>query len=240
MLAAEVHTCVGCHRPHTEKAAAVACSTCHSKTQVTHPKSAEGQQCIGCHPPHAATVTTALALPCITCHAGAPFNAPVVHASSVTCSSCHQSHIGKAAPTVCKQCHQEQLAKTSLNKGHVNCVACHAGLPHDTTVPVKPCLTCHEDKKPPQKGHTQCATCHEDHSARVTMKSCTQCHDAKKLPGLHLVDQHAASCTSCHAPHLPQPGFGPASCLTCHKSLPKENHPTPPKQCVSCHLFKKP
>lgn len=241
VLAADVHTCAGCHQPHVAKAAPVACVSCHSTQKVTHPKTAEGQQCIGCHPPHAPEVELSLAKPCTACHSGGPLKEEVVHSPTMTCTSCHEPHAGKPKAGVCRQCHQEQLAKTSLNKGHVNCVACHAGLPHDTTVVVKPCLSCHENEKPPQVAHqTLCAECHEDHSGRVTMKSCTQCHEVKKLPGLHLIEKHASSCTSCHAPHLPQPGFGPASCLTCHKSLPKESHPTPPKQCVSCHLFERP
>lgn len=240
MLAEDSHTCAGCHPPHTAKAAPVACSSCHRKAQVAHPKT-DGQQCIGCHPPHAPEVETALAQPCTACHSAGPLKEEVVHSPTVDCTSCHEPHLGKPKPAVCKECHQEQLTKTARNPGHADCVTCHTGLPHDTTVPVKPCASCHEDEKPPQVGHqTRCDECHEDHSARVTMKSCTQCHELKKLGGLHQVPKHAEKCQSCHAPHPPEPGFGPQSCLGCHKTLPKENHPTPPKQCASCHLFKKP
>lgn len=250
VLADDVHSCVGCHQPHVKQAAPVACLSCHKKVQVTHPKTpAEGvpgaqpaeQACIGCHPPHAPEVESALARPCTACHSGGPFKQDVVHAATVTCDSCHEPHVGKPKPGLCKQCHQEQLTKTARNAGHADCVTCHAGLPHDTTAPVKPCLACHEDVKPTQVAHqTRCAECHEDHSGRVTMKSCAQCHELKSLGGLHQVAKHAEKCTSCHAPHPPEPGFGPQSCLACHKTLPKENHPTLPKQCASCHLFRKP
>ncbi len=238
VLSAETHTCTGCHQPHQPRAAPVACTSCHTKTLVQHPKSADGKTCAGCHPPHAQEMTTARAVACTTCHQGKPFEAPVVHAKGLACASCHAPHGGKPKPTLCKNCHEQQLAKTAQNKGHQVCGNCHAGLPHEPSTPPKPCLTCHEGKTPPQKGHAECKSCHENHSARV-LKTCTQCHD-QALPGLHQVKQHAAKCTSCHGPHTPQPGFGPQSCRSCHVNLPKESHPTPPQQCVSCHLFKKP
>ena len=239
VVSAETHTCTGCHQPHQDKAAPVACESCH-RAPVQHPRSADGQACAGCHPPHADVMTTQKAVACTSCHQGQPFSGVVVHAQGLACASCHAPHQGKPAGTLCRNCHEAVLAKTARNKGHQDCGACHTGLPHaDGSTAPKPCLSCHDGKTPPQAGHAACASCHENHSARV-LKTCTQCHDATKLPGLHAVPKHAATCTSCHAPHTPQPGSGPASCRTCHVTLPKESHPTPPQQCVSCHLFKKP
>ena len=78
-------------------------------------------------------------------------------------------------------------------------------------------------------------SCHASHSAQV-VKTCTDCH-AAGLPGLHAVTKHQ-QCGSCHAPHAPEPGFGPQACGTCHAQLSKKGHPTKPAQCVSCHLFR--
>lgn len=239
VLAAQTHSCVGCHPPHQARAAPVVCTSCHAKTQVQHPKSADGKPCAGCHPPHAGAMTTAKAVACTSCHRGTPFTGEVVHARGLACASCHQPHAGKPKQQLCGSCHEEALAKTALNRGHRVCGDCHAGLPHaPATAPPKPCLSCHEGKTPPQQGHKECLSCHELHSARV-LKTCAQCHDATKLPGLHLVRQHAAKCTSCHAAHTPQPGYGPQSCRACHDALSKQNHPTTPQQCVSCHLFRR-
>lgn len=240
VLSNETHTCTGCHRPHQPKAAAVACSTCHGDTQVQHPKTAAGQTCTGCHPPHAQASTAAKAVACTSCHDGQPFTGAVVHAQRLACASCHRPHGGKPKQPLCKSCHEEVFAKVAFNPGHQNCASCHAGLPHaDMSAAPAACLSCHDGKTPPQPGHAQCLSCHELHSARV-LKTCTQCHDATKLPGLHLVRRHAAVCTSCHGPHTPEPGVGPETCRACHRSLPKQSHPTPPQQCVSCHLFTRP
>ncbi len=239
VLASAQHTCTGCHRPHTAKAAPVTCESCHKKTEVKHPKSAEGQTCTGCHPPHDDAVVGVRAKPCTACHSDKPFNAPVVHAAKVSCTSCHEPHDGKPEEKLCRQCHEGQYVRATRNPGHADCAACHDGLPHGAGGTPAPCLSCHEDKQPPQKGHSKCSSCHEDHSGRVTKTNCTQCHEVAKLPGLHREPKHL-KCTSCHAAHTPQPGFGPKSCQSCHSTLSKQNHPTPPQQCTGCHLFKAP
>ena len=50
-------------------------------------------------------------------------------------------------------------------------------------------------------------------------------------------DIYKQQCAKCHAPHMPEPGVGPATCRACHAQLSAKSHPTPPQQCVSCHLF---
>jgi hypothetical protein len=234
VLAPDKHVaCATCHVPHDPRAAPKSCESCHQKLKVAHPKT-DGHSCTGCHPPHAESSRAQLAVPCVTCHQQL---GPVAHAKSTFCRSCHlEPHAGKPAREgLCVTCHEKQLTLTKSNKGHQSCDACHAGLPHGQPVPPKPCLSCHEKKQPPQQGHAACESCHQSHSAKV-LKKCTDCH--AQLPGLHQVAKHQ-KCSSCHAPHVPEPGFGPAACRTCHVQLPTKSHPTPPQQCASCHLFKK-
>ncbi|MBL8956805.1 MAG: hypothetical protein JNK82_38885 [Myxococcaceae bacterium] len=230
VIASEKHgACTTCHDPHSGKAAPKTCESCHTKVHVAHPPTLPGQTCLGCHPVHSATVTKAA--DCSTCHA----LGDVVHANDVPCFACHKDqHAGKPSRAgLCESCHREQHALVKNNAGHAKCDACHLGLPHAPREP-PPCLTCHAQKTPPQKGHTQCASCHQSHSAQV-IKRCTDCHD-KPLPGLHAVKKHQ-QCESCHRPHEPEPGVGPPTCKTCHPAPSAKNHPTPPQQCVGCHLF---
>lgn len=259
VLAPAAHKlCTSCHEQHADHAAPKACTNCHEKivASIKHPSVKKGapeadggvtfvksdgpQTCTGCHPPHAA-LGTAKAVACLTCHTTPTFTAALVHGKDLTCGSCHALHAGKPkAEALCVTCHKTQVNLVKKNTGHQKCENCHAGLPHGGPVTPKACLTCHEKKTPPQAGHKECASCHESHSAKV-IKTCAECHltpTSPKLPGLHAVAKHN-ECKSCHGPHEPQPGFGPASCLACHKKpLSPTEHPTPPTQCVGCHLFK--
>ena len=242
----EAHSCVGCHRPHEDRARPVACETCHQdvKKHLGHPKSAEGQTCTGCHAPHPKSpAPAALAAPCTSCHTKAPFDAKVVHADDTACDDCHKPHEGKPAPQkLCVNCHENEVVLTSKNDGHQKCVGCHTQVPHGAPdVAPKECLSCHETRTPPQKGHPPCLTCHEPHSGKPE-KTCVGCHLAPgkpPLPGLHAVAKHQ-DCLTCHAPHTPEPDRGPKTCMGCHKKLTAQEHPTQPKQCATCHLFRAP
>lgn len=241
VLASDAHEgCVSCHPPHRERAAPKPCQSCHRKEVVKHPKDKEGQACLGCHPVHGPNAEEALAAPCVSCHLGPTFTAEVVHAVTTSCDACHKPH--DAAPrrdVLCVTCHQDQVTAVKQNKGHAKCEDCHAGLPHGEAETPKPCLSCHKDSQPPQRGHQECASCHASHSAAV-VKTCATCHlapTASKLPGLHAEKKHQ-DCKSCHAPHTPEPGAGPAICQSCHKKLSLKEHPTAPTQCTGCHLFK--
>jgi predicted CXXCH cytochrome family protein len=236
------HTdCVDCHQPHQPRAAAVACQSCHGSEVVKHPKDAQKGACLGCHPVHPKQFDGSPARPCIACHDTKAFTAQVVHAPDTACLDCHRPHDGKPArEPLCVTCHEQPFAEVKPNKGHAKCGECHAGLPHGVGGERKPCLACHEKQQPPQAGHRKdgCGSCHETHSG-VVKKPCTACHDVDqaRLPGLHKVKEHEL-CDRCHAPHEPQPGFGPRTCQSCHKKLSLKAHPTQPTQCVGCHLFK--
>lgn len=234
----EHDTCVDCHQPHAPRAGPVACASCHRSEVVKHPKPKTGEPCAGCHPPHEASLTSAVAVPCVACHDQPPFTAPVVHAAKVECLDCHDAHDG--APTTqreCRSCHDTrfvEVARIKDPKGHRDCAGCHLNLPHGLEGQ-KACTACHTKQTPPQAGHPECKGCHESHSGAVT-KTCAQCHQPSTLPALHAVKEHQ-QCERCHAPHAPEPGSGPATCQGCHKALAREHHPTPPRQCATCHLF---
>jgi hypothetical protein len=245
VLAPSAHKlCITCHQPHADKSKPKACESCHKKelAALKHPPQKETvAKCTGCHPPHPESAEANIAVACITCHKTAPFTNDVVHAATTSCDACHVPHAGKPkAEVLCVSCHEKQVTAVKKNAGHAKCADCHVGfLPHGERVEPKPCLSCHAKMKPPQQGHKECASCHESHSATV-VKQCATCHlspTSAPLPGLHAVQKHR-DCKSCHAPHEPQPGFGPASCMKCHPHLPQKDHPTPPAQCVGCHLFK--
>ncbi len=249
VLAAKAHeACTTCHQPHQARSEPKTCESCHRKESlsVKHPpQKGTGQHCQGCHPPHpeaGATLALKNAVGCITCHDTPTFTAAVVHSAKSACVDCHVPHAGKPSLSgSCAGCHQQQLVAVKTNAGHAKCLTCHEGLPHGAPSAPKPCLSCHEKMTPPQKGHPGCATCHESHSA-AALKVCVDCHvgpDKPALPGLHVILRHR-ECKTCHAPHLPQPGTGPAVCRTCHQKLPPKEHPTPPTQCVGCHLFTQP
>lgn len=235
--------CTTCHQQHAPHQAPKPCESCHKEIAAKnqHPKSADGKTCMGCHPPHPESFDAPNVKPCLSCHDKPAFKNDVVHAATTNCDACHKPHTGKPKfETLCVQCHKEQVALLAKTPKHAaKCTECHAGLPHGEPVAPKPCLECHKDKTPPQKGHKLCSSCHESHSAKV-LTTCATCHlkpESPALPGLHAVQKHR-DCKTCHAPHEPQPGFGPKSCLSCHQRPSQKNHPTPPTQCIGCHLFK--
>ena len=242
VVAADEHArCTSCHQPHENHARPKPCESCHARVAKTntHPKTEGGVSCTGCHPVHPTAPDAPTTLACVSCHDKPTFTADVVHAPTTTCEACHAPHTGKPPrEPLCKSCHEHQVNLVKRNTGHAKCDDCHAGLPHAERSEPKPCLTCHEKMKPPQQGHGECASCHESHEGKV-FTTCAGCHltpKSKPLPGLHTVAKHQ-DCKSCHAPHEPQPGFGPKACATCHGRPSMKNHPTPPTQCVGCHLF---
>lgn len=267
VLAEQKHgACTKCHQPHEPLAAPVSCESCHSKTHVQHPVPLGGRPCLGCHPPHegqwgAAVPASAkeaahpstLAVPCTACHRSAELQADagvptgLVHSAKVECLSCHRTP-HQAAPkrlASCQTCHTEQAQLVRSNRGHQSCDKCHLAVPHGPPQEPKACLSCHAEQTLSQRGHEaklQCNSCHHNHSATVA-KQCVDCHlkesplKDQPLPGLHAVAKHQ-QCSTCHAPHGAQPFNNTKTCRTnCHTQLTPKSHPTPPQQCVSCHLF---
>lgn len=253
VLARWEHDCTDCHRPHAPKARPIGCTDgCHKdeKLELKHPKSKDGKTCLGCHPVHAPSVADTLAKPCIACHDKEPFTDKVVHGAPILCNDCHDPHDAKPqTPRECKSCHSYRYTEVALMaarkpgtkvSGHSMCVDCHRQLPHGAPTPPKPCLECHEKQKPLVAKHDECTKCHQPHSGEL-QKACTSCHKPAELPALHAVPEHQ-TCQKCHSVHTatpaaPKGNTSPATCKACHPILSVKEHPTPPKECIGCHLF---
>lgn len=238
-------SCSSCHDPHEPAKGPVACQgACHQKLSAQHPPdeahAASAQACTTCHPPHASYPQGVNARRCDECHEPAKFaHAKGEDGNPIACASCHGKHrfqLGTHDRRPCKECHADELAASMVptKRGHRECEACHAGLPHTPAAEKKPCLTCHEEHTPAHPSHAKeaCTACHEAHAGKIE-KACSSCHDAQKLLGLHRVTEHM-DCKDCHAPHGKQPDPR-AACLSCHKDMAA--HEPNAKRCNSCHLF---
>jgi DmsE family decaheme c-type cytochrome len=154
---------------------------------------------------------------CLGCHeksmAGAWHTGPH-DANSVSCASCHDSHVRKDAvlsrhtqADVCYTCHvatRGQFLKPyahPVRQGQVACSDCHA--PHGSTA---------------------------DHQlVKATLnQTCYECHADKRGPFLWEHAPVSEDCGSCHAPHgASNPGMlksrGPVLCQSCHS---QQGHPS--------------
>jgi DmsE family decaheme c-type cytochrome len=135
----------------------------------------------------------ARSLICLKCHtANATFNlhnwnASIHSVSDVSCSDCHEVHIGpdlKVKPRetgkMCEKCHLEIQAEFALPSHH-----------------------------PVPEERIFCTDCHDPHgtiSERMLRKptikeTCTQCHAEKEGPFVYEHADVTENCTSCHSPH---------------------------------------
>jgi hypothetical protein len=251
--------CTDCHDAHAGNSGAPKqCESCHQDIRNNHPppkdevtkKEDVRHTCMQCHPMHEAMPDKKYVKDCSSCHKDAKF-VGVVHAkdaktnASLTCAQCHPAHAFKKKledRAACKECHQATFASASAMKksGHAKCEECHAGLPHKPA-DRKTCLTCHEQRTPPQKGHSSekvsCTTCHDVHSSK-RLKGCVDCHSKPaSLPGLHAIEKHQ-KCETCHAPHGSQPFGARATCQNsqCHQQ--QADHEIKAQRCNACHLFR--
>jgi hypothetical protein len=250
--------CTDCHDPHAGASGTPKrCDSCHTDIKNTHPapkdeatkKDDTYHTCMQCHPMHQAMPGAKFVKDCSSCHKDAKF-AAIVHAkdkktgASMTCAQCHAPHAFKKKleeKAGCKECHQGTFASTAAmkNAGHAKCEDCHQGLPHKPA-DRKACLSCHDKRTPPQKGHTsekvQCTTCHDIHSSKK-LKVCNDCHKPNELPGLHAIAKHQ-TCTTCHAPHGAQPFGQRATCQTANCHQKQVDHEPKAVRCNACHLFR--
>jgi DmsE family decaheme c-type cytochrome len=135
----------------------------------------------------------ARSLICLKCHtANATFNlhnwnAGIHSVSDVSCSDCHQVHIGpdlKVKPRetgkMCEKCHLEIQAEFALPSHH-----------------------------PVPEERIFCTDCHDPHGTisdkmlrKPTIKeTCTQCHAEKEGPFVYEHADVTENCTTCHSPH---------------------------------------
>jgi DmsE family decaheme c-type cytochrome len=180
----------------------------------------------------------AKSLICLKCHtANATFNlhnwnANIHNISDVSCSDCHDVHIGpdltvrlKDMEDMCEKCHQEVKAEFLLPSHHpirekkVFCIGCHD--PHGSTTEYL------------LRGFS-------------VKETCTECHAEKEGP---FVFEHAdlsEDCTSCHRPHGSVnnnllTARVPFLCLQCHTGHRTDNLSAPEDKstfytrCTDCH-----
>ncbi len=232
--------CKGCHALHGSPGVPKsACLGCHQDVEKAfHPPNAQHATCGSCHAPH--TPASKAPARCVDCHqpegaAAAKWPASSAHAQA--CNGCHQPHDVRAKKA-CAECHAAETASAAGSKHE--CVQCHA--PHKEPPGTgkawwSRCAECHADKAQSVKErgpvHSDCKNCHVQH--RFSIPTCTTCHADIKTKGLHAVDKHAASCTSCHDPHV-ETAPKPAQCLSCHTD--RRMHEPNAQRCQACHLFK--
>lgn len=252
--------CIDCHDPHVGNSGSPKhCESCHQDIKNNHPppkdevskKEDPQHTCMQCHPMHQAMPGSRYVKDCASCHKDAKLTG-IVHAKdkktgeSITCAQCHQAHSFKKKletdKAACKECHQSTFTTTAAMKksGHAKCEDCHQGLPHKPA-DRKTCLTCHDKRTPPQKGHNTekvlCTTCHDVHTSK-RLKTCGDCHThVSELPGLHAIEKHQ-KCETCHAPHGQQPYTQRQTCQnsTCHQK--QADHEPKAVRCNACHLFR--
>jgi hypothetical protein len=232
--------CKTCHALHGSPGVPQgACFKCHQKVeQGFHPPNGQHAICRSCHEPH--KPAGAAPARCATCHASKAATAqkwPPASAHAGACTACHEPHDVRAKKA-CSECHAQETANAAGGKHQ--CVQCHA--PHQDPPGTgrawwSRCNECHANKveTAKQRGpvHSECKSCHQEH--RFAIPTCTTCHKDIATKGLHAVDKHAASCTSCHDPHV-RGEPSPAQCLTCHTD--RRGHEPTAKRCQACHLFK--
>lgn len=244
---ASLEPCATCHdalapafaqNAHARKALTVeACASCHGsgakhadsgeKADISVPKGDAGAKlCLGCHGGDRAF------------HAAR--NGP--HAKgSVTCTSCHSIHAGKATPllklssaSLCASCHPAEKAQFQkpfahrLEVGGLECVSCHN--PHggrdqkslrQTASGEVACFECHQDKRGPfVYPHTNevvdaCQSCHEPHGS-----------NNKRMLTRASVDQ---LCLECHT------GF-PAGTLGSQPPSLHDIRSPRYRNCTTCHV----
>jgi len=236
--------CTSCHSPHDPKASpAAACATCHGNISAKHAPG-KSDRCVDCHSPHpkaatpghpASTLGTpgnhAIAQACSSCHTPAKSDTGF-HAKGVACTNCHEPHsfsMAKPNATFCQKCHAPEQRLVATNKGHTDCMQCHAG-PHSPKEQKATCATCHKvEATTANDGHRDCNMCHEPHAGKVipAAAACKSCHAKEgasphaKVNGTNSANVNG-SCTTCHRPHGPNGVAAPPPCATCHSpgSLP--------------------
>lgn len=235
--------CADCHRDPHQGGFKQACETCHTTSSWTktgfvqkfdHSKTSFPLR--GKHQQ----------VPCLQCHQGGDFKAPIAHAN---CADCHKPdpHNGQFAQRAdggrCESCHTEQgwspstftvadHAKTKFPlvfpHERVPCASCHVPAGNNTRFKLEyaACVDCHRDEHGGQFAgapwHNRCAQCHNGATFKVSSYTLDK-HQKSTFP---LTGGHeAVPCNQCHKPavgsKLTLYHFRNLSCTTCHEDIHK-------------------
>jgi hypothetical protein len=235
--------CADCHRDPHKGEFKQGCDSCHTTSTwnksgftSTFDHARTSFPLLGKH----------LEVPCVSCHQGGDFKAPISHDS---CADCHKPdpHGGqfqkRADGGRCESCHTVQgwspsafsvadHAKTGFPlifpHTSVACSSCHIPAGKGTQFKIKfaLCVDCHKDEHQGQFAgapwHNRCEQCHNGTSFKTSSYTLAK-HQQSSFP---LTGGHqAVACNDCHTPALGTKvtsyHFGQLSCTTCHEDVHK-------------------
>jgi DmsE family decaheme c-type cytochrome len=184
-------------------ASAAACGSCHGELEE-HVKT-RGKSNKGLVNPASKSLPTAeKEKACLSCHASsrhlAFWDSGKHRKNDVACSSCHNTHGGKASLLRLDKPQVAPLVTTAKQPQHEVCFNCHRDIRS---------LVMRPSHHPIVEGKVKCTSCHNPHGAlspaminNESIKDlCTSCHADKRGPW---VFEHAPveeSCLTCHNPH---------------------------------------
>ncbi len=221
--------CLNCHHPHTWRANAGDCLSCHGDLggpRGTVPATEVSGVGTFPHGPH-------LALPCARCHDSTHQHAKLLVTSAAQCQSCHHGASGAAACTTCHGGAQTDFTRNldvsmklsvwpaaetrTLPFDHgkhrrLACESCHA--PGHVETPVARCASCHDAHHRPE---ARCIACHRPpaagaHDLAVHTGGCRTCHGASSFA--HMI-QSRNFCLGCHQEQVDH--MEGKNCAGCHK-----------------------
>ena len=235
--------CSDCHRDPHKGEFKQGCDSCHttltwkkSSFTTTFDHSKTSFPLLGKHTD----------VPCVSCHQGADFKAPIAHKA---CADCHKpdphggQFLKRADGGRCESCHTVQgwspstfsvadHARTGFPlifpHATVKCASCHVPAGKDTRFKIKfaQCVDCHKDEHAGQFAgapwRNRCEQCHAGATFKTTTYSLAK-HQESSFP---LTGSHeAVACDDCHKPlagtQVTPYHFTQLRCTTCHEDVHK-------------------
>ncbi|HZP05311.1 MAG TPA: hypothetical protein VFB43_10450 [Terracidiphilus sp.] len=236
-------SCTDCHRDPHKGEFKQGCDSCHttftwkkSSFTSTFDHSKTNFPLLGKH----------VDVPCVSCHQGGDFQAPVAHNA---CADCHKpdQHGGQLASRAdggrCESCHTVQgwspstfsvadHAKTgfplTFPHAEVKCASCHVPAGTSTRFKIKfaQCVDCHADEHQGQFAgepwRNRCDQCHTGATFQTSNYTLAK-HQKSSFPltGGHI----AVACNECHKPiagsKVARYHFAQLNCATCHEDVHK-------------------
>ncbi len=229
------NNCLNCHHPHTWRANAKDCLSCHGDIHTargTVPATqVSGVQTFS-HALHAD-------LPCARCHRSETRHATLLVTEAAQCQACHH---GPPAVAACESCHggktldftRTETVPLVFNAGggsrtgelpfdhglhkDLACQNCH--VPSAVETPRADCASCHDAH---HAAGARCITCHRPppagvHDLAVHADGCTACHGGRSFPKMRYTRNFCEVCHQDRVDHL-----AGRNCVTCHKLTPDQD-----------------